>query len=104
MRALVAEFGLGGRVELFRAEHAGFTPAPEALARWWDLDAIAAGYRAYLGAWRPPLLPLAPPAGRSTRRRRSLATCASSTRGGASPFTTRACRPPPCRPTGRATT
>ena len=55
VRALVAEFGLAGRVELFRAEHAGFTPAPEALARWWDLDAIAAEYRAYLGAWRPRL-------------------------------------------------
>jgi phenylacetic acid degradation operon negative regulatory protein len=55
VRALVAEFGLAGRVELFRAEHAGFTPAPDAVARWWDLDAIAAEYRAYLDAWRPAL-------------------------------------------------
>jgi phenylacetic acid degradation operon negative regulatory protein len=64
VRALVREFGLEGRVELFRAEHAGFTPAPEALARWWDLDAIAAEYRAYLAAWGPPL--------RRWRRRRAL--------------------------------
>jgi phenylacetic acid degradation operon negative regulatory protein len=55
VRGLVAEFGLAGRVELFRAEHAGFTPAPDALARWWDLEAIGAEYRAYLEAWRPPL-------------------------------------------------
>jgi phenylacetic acid degradation operon negative regulatory protein len=55
VRALVAEFGLAERVELFRAEHAGFTPAADALARWWDLDAIAAEYRAYLAAWHAPL-------------------------------------------------
>src|SRR4051794_23450248 len=66
VRSLVAEFGLAGRVELFRAEHAGFTSAPEALARWWDLDAIAAEYRAYLGAWRARLM-------RIRRRRRPLA-------------------------------
>src|SRR3954470_12117267 len=65
VRALVAEFGLAERVELFRAEHAGFTPAPDALARWWNLDAIAAEYRAYLAAWRPRL-------GRLRRRRRPL--------------------------------
>src|SRR3954469_2497777 len=55
VRGLVAEFGLAGRVELFRAEHAGFTAAPDALARWWDLDAIAAEYRGYVTAWRPQL-------------------------------------------------
>jgi phenylacetic acid degradation operon negative regulatory protein len=65
VRSLVAEFGLAGRVELFRAEHAGFTPEPDALARWWDLDAIAAEYRAYLDAWRPRL-------GRIRRRTRPL--------------------------------
>jgi phenylacetic acid degradation operon negative regulatory protein len=69
VRALVAEFELAGRVELFRAEHAGFTPAPEALARWWDLDAVAAEYRAYLEAWRPAL--------RRWRRRRPPAPAAA---------------------------
>jgi phenylacetic acid degradation operon negative regulatory protein len=64
VRALVDEFGLAGRVELFRAEHAGFTAAPDALARWWDLDAVGAEYRAYLDAWRPRL--------RGWRRRRAL--------------------------------
>src|SRR5215210_6737753 len=61
VRALVDEFGLAGRVELFRAEHAGFTPAADALARWWDLDAVSAEYRGYLAAWR------------GWRRRRALA-------------------------------
>ncbi|HEX2102275.1 MAG TPA: PaaX family transcriptional regulator C-terminal domain-containing protein [Solirubrobacteraceae bacterium] len=65
VRALVDEFGLAGRVELFRAEHAGFTPAPAALARWWDLDALGAEYRGYLDAWRPRL--------RRWRRRRAPA-------------------------------
>jgi phenylacetic acid degradation operon negative regulatory protein len=69
VRALVAEFDLAGRVELFRAEHAGFTPAPDALARWWDLDAVAAEYRAYLEAWRPAL--------RRWRRRRAPAPAAA---------------------------
>jgi len=69
VRALVDEFGLAGRVELFRAEHAGFTAAPAALARWWDLDAVAAEYRAYLVAWRPRL--------RRWRRRRAAAPAAA---------------------------
>jgi phenylacetic acid degradation operon negative regulatory protein len=64
VRALVDEFGLAGRVELFRAEHAGFTPTPDALARWWDLEAVGAEYRAYLETWRPRL--------RRWRRRRAL--------------------------------
>jgi phenylacetic acid degradation operon negative regulatory protein len=55
VRALVAEFGLAERVELFRAEHAGFTAASDALARWWDLDAIAAEYARYVAEWEPAL-------------------------------------------------
>src|SRR5215210_7954534 len=91
VRALVAEFGLAGRVELFRAEHAGFTPAADALARWWDLDAVSAEYRGYLAAWRGSLRP-----------RRSPGTCASSTPGGASRSTTPAWPPRRYRRTGPA--
>jgi phenylacetic acid degradation operon negative regulatory protein len=53
VRLLAAELGVG--VQLFRAEHAGLEPLAEAAAQWWDLDAIAAEYRAYLRKWaRPP--------------------------------------------------
>jgi phenylacetic acid degradation operon negative regulatory protein len=51
VRLLVAELGLGEHVELFRAAHAGFAPLADAVASWWDLDAIAAEYRGYLDAW-----------------------------------------------------
>jgi phenylacetic acid degradation operon negative regulatory protein len=51
VRLLVEELGLAAHVSLFRAAHAGFEPLPEAVAAWWDLDAIAAEYRAYLRVW-----------------------------------------------------
>ena len=51
VRLLVEELGLGEHVELFRAEHAGAEPLAAAVAGWWDLDAIAAEYRAYLEKW-----------------------------------------------------
>ena len=53
VRLLAGELGVA--VQLFRAEHAGLDPLPAAVAGWWDLDAIAAEYRAYLERWaRPP--------------------------------------------------
>src|SRR4051794_26838126 len=51
VRLLVGELGVGEHVELFRAEHAGAEPLAAAVAGWWDLDAIAAEYRAYLERW-----------------------------------------------------
>jgi phenylacetic acid degradation operon negative regulatory protein len=51
VRLLVGELGLEEHVELFRAEHAGAEPLAAAVAGWWDLDAIAAEYRAYLEKW-----------------------------------------------------
>jgi phenylacetic acid degradation operon negative regulatory protein len=45
---LVEELGVAGRVELFAAE-----PLSAGAARWWDLDALAAEYRAYLSEWAP---------------------------------------------------
>ncbi len=35
-------------VDLFRGEHLGFAPTVEAVARWWDLAAIAKAHEAFL--------------------------------------------------------
>ncbi len=35
-------------VDLFRGEHLGFTPTAEAVARWWDLDAVAKEHERFL--------------------------------------------------------
>jgi phenylacetic acid degradation operon negative regulatory protein len=51
VRLLVDELAVEDHVELFRAEHAGAEPLATAVASWWDLDAIAAEYRAYLEKW-----------------------------------------------------
>ncbi len=45
VRRLVAELGVGDRVELFVGAPAGDP------SRWWDLERIAAEYRAYLARW-----------------------------------------------------
>ncbi|KOG38537.1 PaaX family transcriptional regulator [Streptomyces decoyicus] len=42
-------------VDLFTGEHAGFAPTTDAVARWWDLDAIAARHRAFLDEQEPVL-------------------------------------------------
>ncbi|MEE6268479.1 PaaX family transcriptional regulator C-terminal domain-containing protein [Streptomyces diastatochromogenes] len=42
-------------VDLFTGAHAGFTPTARAVARWWDLDALAARHRAFLAAHEPVL-------------------------------------------------
>jgi phenylacetic acid degradation operon negative regulatory protein len=39
---------LEGYVDFFRGEHLGFTPTCEAVARWWDLAAIAKEHDAFL--------------------------------------------------------
>jgi phenylacetic acid degradation operon negative regulatory protein len=39
---------LDAYVELFRGEHLGFTATAEAVARWWDLAAIAKQHEAFL--------------------------------------------------------
>jgi phenylacetic acid degradation operon negative regulatory protein len=36
-------------VELFRGEHLGFAATADAVARWWDLTAIAKEHEAFLG-------------------------------------------------------
>jgi phenylacetic acid degradation operon negative regulatory protein len=52
VRRVVADLGLGDHVELFRGRHLG---GGEPVAQWWDLDGIAAEYRAYVAAWEPAL-------------------------------------------------
>ncbi|MFI5523429.1 PaaX family transcriptional regulator C-terminal domain-containing protein [Streptomyces platensis] len=42
-------------VDLFTGTHAGFAPTADAVARWWDLDAIAAQHRAFLDEQEPVL-------------------------------------------------
>jgi phenylacetic acid degradation operon negative regulatory protein len=49
VRDLAGELGVD--VQLVRAEHAGLEPLSAAAAGWWDLDTIAAEYRAYLEKW-----------------------------------------------------
>ena len=55
VRLMVDEIGLGQHVELFTGRHLGVRATPDAIARWWDLDAIAEEYRGYLDAWTPRL-------------------------------------------------
>ena len=52
VRRTVEELGLAGHVDLFRGDHLGDAAA---VAAWWDLDAIAAEYCAYIDAWEPAL-------------------------------------------------
>src|SRR3954467_15987693 len=52
VRRVVDELELSGHVELFRGRHLGDR---DAVAAWWDLDAIAAEYRSYVVAWEPAL-------------------------------------------------
>jgi phenylacetic acid degradation operon negative regulatory protein len=52
VRRVVDELELEGHVELFRGRHLG---GADAVAEWWDLDALAAEYRAYVAAWEPAL-------------------------------------------------
>jgi phenylacetic acid degradation operon negative regulatory protein len=52
VRRVVEELGLGDHVELFRGAHLGDAGA---IAAWWDLDALAAEYGAYVSEWEPAL-------------------------------------------------
>jgi phenylacetic acid degradation operon negative regulatory protein len=54
-RHTLARLGLTAYVDLFRGTHAGFEPTAEAVARWWDLDALAALHRDFLEVHEPVL-------------------------------------------------
>ncbi|MER7720383.1 PaaX family transcriptional regulator C-terminal domain-containing protein [Streptomyces flaveolus] len=47
-RHTLGRLGLDAYVDFFRGEHLGFSPTAEAVARWWDLDAIATAHEAFL--------------------------------------------------------
>ncbi|MDI3386216.1 PaaX family transcriptional regulator C-terminal domain-containing protein [Streptomyces sp. B-S-A8] len=46
---------LAAYVDLFRGEHLGFAATAEAVARWWDLAALAEQHEAFLAAHEPVL-------------------------------------------------
>ncbi|MFI0908969.1 PaaX family transcriptional regulator [Streptomyces abikoensis] len=54
-RHTLERLGLASYVDLFRGSHLGFEPTAESVARWWDLDALAAQHRAFLDAHEPVL-------------------------------------------------
>jgi phenylacetic acid degradation operon negative regulatory protein len=47
-RHTLGRLGLDAYVDFFRGEHLGFSPTAEAVARWWDLAAIAKTHEAFL--------------------------------------------------------
>ncbi|QXE34202.1 PaaX family transcriptional regulator [Streptomyces sp. GMY02] len=51
----LSRLGLDGYVDLFRGDHLGFETTSEAVARWWDLDAIATRHEEFLAAHEPVL-------------------------------------------------
>ncbi|GGR46822.1 PaaX family transcriptional regulator [Streptomyces roseolus] len=58
-RNALERLGLSSYVDFFRGDHLGYTATAEAVARWWDLPAIArlheeflAGHEPVLAAWR----------------------------------------------------
>jgi phenylacetic acid degradation operon negative regulatory protein len=54
-RHALARLRLDPYVDLFRGEHLGFAATTEAVARWWDLTAIAKQHEAFLDAHAPVL-------------------------------------------------
>ncbi|GHE99622.1 PaaX family transcriptional regulator [Streptomyces longispororuber] len=54
-RHTLERLGLTAYVDLFRGEHLGFAATAEAVARWWDLAAIAKQHEAFLDRHGPVL-------------------------------------------------
>lgn len=54
-RHTLDRLGLAPYVELFRGEHLGFAPTRDSVARWWDLEAIAALHEEFLKRHEPVL-------------------------------------------------
>ncbi|MEU5835734.1 PaaX family transcriptional regulator C-terminal domain-containing protein [Streptomyces diacarni] len=54
-RHALDRLGLAPYVDLFRGEHAGFTPTARSVARWWDLEGLAERHRAFLTVHEPVL-------------------------------------------------
>ncbi|WP_262403673.1 PaaX family transcriptional regulator C-terminal domain-containing protein [Actinomadura sp. CNU-125] len=61
VRSIAAELGLAGHLKVFSGPAEEPTDVPAMLREAFDLDAVAGGYRAFLGRWdRPDPLPGAP--------------------------------------------
>lgn len=54
-RHTLERLGLHPYVDLFRGDHLGFAPTREAVARWWDLDAVARLHHGFLERHEPVL-------------------------------------------------
>ncbi|MGW0631543.1 PaaX family transcriptional regulator [Streptomyces sp. NPDC002758] len=54
-RHTLCRLALAPYVDFFRGEHLGFAPTVEAVARWWDLAAIAKEHEAFLDVHAPVL-------------------------------------------------
>jgi phenylacetic acid degradation operon negative regulatory protein len=54
-RHALLRLGLDAYVDLFLGRHTGFAATPHAVARWWDLDALAQAHTAFLTAHEPVL-------------------------------------------------
>ncbi|MFI7383971.1 PaaX family transcriptional regulator C-terminal domain-containing protein [Streptomyces sp. NPDC049813] len=54
-RHTLERIGCAGYVELFRGEHLGFAATADAVARWWDLSALAKLHEAFLDEHEPVL-------------------------------------------------
>ncbi|MBW8792259.1 MAG: PaaX family transcriptional regulator [Streptomyces sp.] len=54
-RHTLRRLGLDPYVDFFRGDHLGFQPTAEAVARWWDLTAIAKAHEQFLDAHEPVL-------------------------------------------------
>ncbi|MFG2193309.1 PaaX family transcriptional regulator C-terminal domain-containing protein [Streptomyces sp. NPDC048639] len=54
-RHTLGRLELAPYVDLFTGSHTGFEPTPGAVARWWDLDAIAKLHQAFLDEHEPML-------------------------------------------------
>jgi phenylacetic acid degradation operon negative regulatory protein len=55
VREVSLRLGIEKYVQVFRAEHLGFTEAKELVARCWDLDRINEQYASFLEKYRPML-------------------------------------------------
>ncbi|GAA4820910.1 PaaX family transcriptional regulator [Streptomyces ziwulingensis] len=54
-RHTLGRLRLDAYVDFFRGEHLGFAPTAEAVARWWDLAAVAKEHEAFLDRHEPVL-------------------------------------------------
>lgn len=104
-RHTLERLGLAPYVDLFRGEHLGFAATREAVARWWDLAAVARLHHEFLELHEPVLRDWETSGDTDdapARRPPTGTTCWHWTRGVNSLTRTRVCRRSCCPATGRA--